>query len=128
MAKIGALLRRVADPQLRADLAEAVAEMRSSTDFGLVFESHLPETVLLHHHTLRRGLKVAGRDTNDQEVWQVDRVGSETVVLVPLRDAEGVSVEDADAEPVEAAATDLVVVADYGDTIYPGTLRLVIPT
>ena len=55
-------------------------------------------------------------------------MGSETVVLVPLRDAEGVSVEDADAEPVEAAATDLVVVADYGDTIYPGTLRLVIPT
>lgn len=120
MAKIDTLLRRVADSQLRADLSAAIAEIQRSKDFGLVFESHLPETVRLHRHPLRRGLKVARRDANNNAVWLVERVKSETATLIPLRDSEGTTILGADAKSIEATVEDLVVVADYGDTIYPG--------
>jgi hypothetical protein len=39
------LISRITDEQLRADIRAAVSDLRKITDFGLVFEAHIPETV-----------------------------------------------------------------------------------
>ena len=45
MSAIDALLRRVTDPALRADLEREFEKLRADREFGLVFERHLPENV-----------------------------------------------------------------------------------
>jgi hypothetical protein len=45
--ELDVLLDRVADEVLRADLREQISRIRAKRSFGLVFESHLPERVLL---------------------------------------------------------------------------------
>ena len=49
-SSLKALLARIPDEALRAELAAAIAETQSTAEFGLVFEKHLPETVRLPHH------------------------------------------------------------------------------
>ena len=43
MAKIEDLIARVADANLRGELARAVSELKRTQTFGLVFEQHIPE-------------------------------------------------------------------------------------
>ncbi|MBA2283639.1 MAG: hypothetical protein H0W25_20710 [Acidimicrobiia bacterium] len=117
MSKIGNLLQRITEPALRADLTEAVAEIRSRRSFGLVFESHLPETVRLPHHPVRRGTKVAHRVPSVAGVFHVMSVDTGVARLIA-------DVDDVEVEEVEAAVEDLVVVADFGDPIYPGLRHL----
>jgi hypothetical protein len=47
MALIETLLAEISDPDLRARLEREVRELKRGTDFGLVFERHIPEGVLL---------------------------------------------------------------------------------
>lgn len=124
MARIDDLLLRVTDPQLRADLASAVAEVRRTTDYGLVYESHLPETCRLPSHPIRRGVKVSERAKSDDSLLLVTSLDSLTAKLLPLRDAKGAALPTIDQTPVELDLSELVVVAEFGDPIYPG-LRLV---
>lgn len=119
MARIDSLLARVADQDLRADLTDAVAELQRTRDFGLVFESHLPETVRLPHHPIRRGVKVAFRDASDDAIHAVGRVAAGVATITPLR-GDGAD----DEAPFEAPVDELVVVAEFGDPIYPGLRHL----
>lgn len=125
-SSIKALLARIPDASLRAELDAAIAETNSTTEFGLVFEKHLPETVRLPHHPIRRGVKVAIRDDpKDRSVFDVVRVGGDEATLRRRAHADGATV-DRYAEPeVFAAPLDtLVVLAEFGDPIYPGLKRL----
>jgi hypothetical protein len=45
---LNTLIDRIADGQLRADVRAAVSDLRKVTDFGLVFEAHIPETSGCH--------------------------------------------------------------------------------
>ena len=123
MAKLDTLLSYVSDPQLRAELKDEIYEMRRSKDFGLVFESHLPESIRLPQHPVRRGVKVSRRDATDKSMWLVDRVRSEVATLVPLLDTDGIAIGNT-AETLEVEESALVVVADFGDTIYPGLRQI----
>lgn len=120
MARIDDLLLRVSDAQLRAELTSAIAEVRKTKDFGLVFESHLPETCRLPSHPIRRGIKVTERAKNEDSLYLVATVNGSTAKLVPLRDADGVAVPAEDQTPIELSLTELVVVAEFGDPVYPG--------
>lgn len=60
--ELDALLERVDDDGLRSELRSHVAALRRKRQFGLVFESHLPERVRLPDHPIRRGSKVVRRD------------------------------------------------------------------
>ena len=120
MARIDDLLRRVSDPELRADLTSAIADVRRTTDFGLVFESHLPETCRLPSHPIRRGVKAAVRSTTDGSLYLVAAVNGPTAKVVPLRDADGLTVAVDVQVPVDRSVDELVVVAEFGDPIYPG--------
>lgn len=48
-----------------------MSDLREVTDFGLVFEAHIPETIRLPHHSIRRGIKVTLRDLTDQSMFEV---------------------------------------------------------
>jgi adenine-specific DNA-methyltransferase len=108
------------DSQLGADLEREFRALSSRLSFGLNFERHRPEAVELPKRSIRRGDKVRvlpprGTTTKgDQRLWQVKAIhkDEETADLELLSAAE--------AESQTVAMDDLVVVAEFGDTIYPG--------
>lgn len=108
------------DSQLGADLEREFRALSSRLPFGLNFERHRPEAVELPKRSIRRGDKVRvlpprGSTTKgDQRLWQVKAIQKDkkTADLELLRSAE--------AESQTVSLDDLVVVAEFGDTIYPG--------
>ncbi|MEX1093418.1 MAG: DNA methyltransferase [Acidimicrobiia bacterium] len=111
--ELDALLGRVHDDGLRAELRDQIDRLRRRRQFGLVFESHLPERVRLPDHPIRRGSKVVRREAPAKETSQeVLRVQGRTVVL------------NTDGESEEVDRDEVVVVAEFGEPIYPGLRRL----
>jgi len=111
-SELDVLLDKVDDPALRADLKRQIDLLRARRRFGLVFEEHLPERVQLPEHTVRRGTRVVLRDQDDEP---------RDVIKVAKTKA---TVRSADGETETVAVDDLVVVADFGEPIYPGLRRL----
>jgi len=106
---IDGLISRIDDPSLRAALQVEVDRLRSTKDFGLVFEKHLPENVRLYSHPVRRGLCVEERSGAVDNTWIVRRVRDGVATLI---DQNGVE--------TERAVGELVVVRQFGEPIYPG--------
>ena len=112
--ELDALLERVSDDELRSELRHHIERLRRKRQFGLVFESHLPERVRLTDHPIRRGSRVVRQDAPSKETPQVVlQVKGKTALL------------DAGGETEEVARDELVVVAEFGEPIYPGLSRLV---
>lgn len=109
------------DPQLGADLEREFRVLSARLSFGLNFERHRPEAVELPLRTVRRGDKVrvlpprGSTARGDSRIWVVKRIapgGAPRHVDLALS-------SDAAVE-ISATLDDLVVVAEFGDTIYPG--------
>ncbi|MFN8103945.1 MAG: hypothetical protein U0U69_05755 [Acidimicrobiia bacterium] len=125
--ELDGLLGRVEDPALRADLRAHIDHLRAKRTFGLVFESHLPERVRLPEHPLRPGSKAAFRDEPISPTYQVVRVrdGKATTRIIRHADGSKLSAEENAAAVDEEHPVDaLVVIADFGEPIYPGLRRL----
>jgi adenine-specific DNA-methyltransferase len=108
------------DPQLGADLDREFKALSSRLPYGLNFERHSPEAVELPQRPIRKGDKVRvlpPRGTTkkgDQCLWQVKAVHkAKQVADLKLLGTESV-------ETQSVALADLVVVAEFRDTIYPG--------
>jgi len=108
------------DAQFGADLEREFRALSSRLSFGLNFERHRPEAVELPKRIIRRGDKVRvlpprGTTTkDDQRLWQVKAIDkTKKTADLELPDM-------AIAELQTVALDDLVVVAEFGDTIYPG--------
>lgn len=113
------------DPQMGLDLEAEFKALSKRRAFGLNFERHKPEEVELPGRPVRRGDKVRvlpERGTSgpgDQRLWVVtrtERVDGKRVAHLRL------PVEDNPEEQV-ALVEDLVVVAAFGDAIYPGLVE-----
>lgn len=108
------------DAQLGADLEREFKALSSRLPFGLNFERHSPEAVELPLRPIRKGDKVrvlperAASKKGDQRLWQVKSV-HKAQKLVDLE-----LLGTAEAESQSVALDDLVVVAEFRDTIYPG--------
>lgn len=110
------------DPRLGADLDQEFKQLSSRVPFGLNFERHRPEVVELPQRPIRKGDKVRIRPPRgskvrgDQRLWQIKAIvntgGAKVAELVLL----GTSQQEVTHVPLE----DLVVVAEFRDTIYPG--------
>lgn len=112
--ELDALLERVPDPGLRSELKDRIDRVRRRRDFGLVYESHLPERVRLPDYPIRRGSRVVRRAAPPTEVpLEVVRLKGDLAAL----DVGGGFTEDVER-------SELVVVAEFGDPIYPGLKRL----
>lgn len=122
MSRLTELIRKakVEDPQLGADLEREFRSLSSRLSFGLNFERHKPEAVELPSRPVRKGDKVrvlpprGETKKGDQRLWLVKtiRKGKKEADL-ELPDA-------AEAEAQTVALDDLVVIAEFGDIIYPG--------
>ena len=119
---LNSLLQRVGkmDPALARDLRSEVDYLAKRREFGLNFEKHRPETVELHGRPVRVGDKVrfiAPRGSNEpvrRDIWLVQSLQrTKTDVRASL-------VHQGGDETVERYVGDLVAVADFRDTIYPG--------
>jgi adenine-specific DNA-methyltransferase len=107
------LVGRIEDPDLRAQIAEQVARVQSTKEYGLIFPRHLPERVRLPNHPVRRRTVVTLRDGTSNDTWVVKRVAKGTAHLL---DSEGTEL----ARPVE----DLVVVRRFGEPAFPGLVSV----
>ncbi|MET8399351.1 DNA methyltransferase [Streptomyces sp900116325] len=127
MSRLTQLLRQVqqADPGLAAELDAEMKALTGRRAFGLNFERHTPETVDLPGRRIRRGDKVRfiperGAPTGevDQRIWRVTDIqgirGSAQASLARFESHSGIT------ERCDRAVDDLVVVAEFRDTIYPG--------
>src|SRR5258708_468042 len=113
MAKVEDLIKNIPDAKLRDEIAREVAKLKSEKKFGLVFEEHLPEQVLLPGLPIKPGARVVKR-------------GSETEVFAVIAAEEGKRaanrfrvVRESDGEVEFAPAKELVVIKKFGEPIYP---------
>lgn len=112
------------DPQLGADLDREFKVLSSRLPFGLNFERHRPEVVELPQRPIRKGDKVrvlperGSSKKGDLRLWQVKAIhkaGDGKVAHLELLGAEEVQTQT-------VALDDLVVVAEFRDTLYPGLI------
>src|SRR5256714_7464812 len=70
MAKIEDLIKNIPDAKLRDEIKREVAKLKSEKKFGLVFEEHLPEQVILPSLQIKPGVRVIKRGS-ENEVFTV---------------------------------------------------------
>lgn len=110
------------DSKLGADLDREFKVLSSRLPFGLNFERHSPEAVELPLRPIRKGDKVrvlperGSTKRGDQRLWQVKTIYK----AKRLADLELLGAAVAETQTV--AIEDLVVVAEFRDTIYPGLI------
>ena len=108
------------DTQLGADLEREFKALSTRLPFGLNFERHSPEAVELPLRPIRKGDKVRVLPPRglvkkgDQRLWQVKTIHK----AQKTAELELMGVETAETQSV--SLNDLVVVAEFRDTIYPG--------
>ena len=110
------------DPQLGADLDREFRQLSSRLPFGLNFERHRPEAVELPQRPIRKGDKVrvlpprGSTKKGDPRLWQVKAIRKAGTGKVA--DLELLNAPEPDWQTVRL--DDLVVIAEFRDTIYPG--------
>nr|WP_241697520.1 DNA methyltransferase [Halomonas salicampi] len=110
------------DPKLGADLDREFKALSSRLPFGLNFERHRPEAVELPLRSIRKGDKVrvlpprGSTGKGDQSLWQVKAIQKKKE-LAELELKDGV-----DQKKKTVSLNDLVVVAEFRDTIFPGLI------
>ena len=110
------------DPQLGADLDQEFKQLSARLHFGLNFERHRPEAVELPQRPIRKGDKVrvlpprGSTKKGDLRLWQIKTIRKAAAGKVA--DLELLNATAPEAQTV--ALDDLVVVAEFRDTIYPG--------
>ena len=75
----------------------------------MVFDRHLPESVRLPDHPIRKGVKVGLRDESSTNAWRVLRF-TDTSRSTAVLDGDG----------GERPVADLVVIREFGEAVFPG--------
>lgn len=114
MAAIDQYIERVPDEGLREQLRTEVERLTRKKQFGLVYESHLPDNVVLPEVKIRRGMKVALRDQTPNDVYEVQG----------MTETEATCIHLSSLQEQVLPLVDLVAVAQKGDVIYPYLKRM----
>lgn len=107
MAAINDLIAQIQDAELRNKIEQEVNRMNKQKKFGLVFEEHLPECTPLYEMPVNCGSNVALKSGNINDIYRVISINNEKALCMK---------ED---EQAEWNIADLVVVAKFGESIYP---------
>jgi len=102
-------VEQIPDEALRARIAREVELLRGSRRFGLVFDRHLPESVRLPDHPVRKGTMVTLRDESTTRAWRVLRFADAHRTTAVL-----------DGDGGEMPTDRLVVIREFGEPVYPG--------
>lgn len=134
MAAIDQYIKRIPNAELQEQLSIEIARLTKNKRFGLVFENHLPDNVVMPEVTIRRGTKVALRGKTPNDVYEVQSISEGEVTCALVQDVEsemarqlttGVDTRTAvcrhlvTLEDKVFPLNDLVAVAQRGDVIYP---------
>lgn len=112
------------DSQLGADLDMEFKVLSSRLPFGLNFERHRPEAVELPQRPIRKGDKVrvlpprGSTKKGDPQLWHVKGLRKNGDGRVADLELLGTSKSEIRSISVD----DLVVVAEFRDTVYPGLI------
>ncbi|WP_081065857.1 DNA methyltransferase [Burkholderia diffusa] len=112
------------DPTMGADLEREFKVLSARLPFGLNFERHRPEAVELPLRPVRKGDKVrvltqrGSIKKGDSRLWLVKKVSKSSSGKM----AELEMLNSNEVETQTVSVDDLVVVAAFGDAIYPGLL------
>jgi len=109
MAILDDLIQKVEDPVLRQRLAKEVRKATKNKKFGLVFEEHLPECTPLYDLPIKRGSRVAPRDTEIKETFRVKSIDGDKALCV----------SDNDKAERTFDLDKIMVIAEFGEPIYP---------
>lgn len=109
MAAIDQYIERIPNTELQEQIREEVARLTKKKRFGLVYENHLPDNVIMPEATIRRGTKVTLRGNTPNDVYEVQDIEKDNAVCRNL----------ASLEDKTFLLDDLVAVAQRGDVIYP---------
>ena len=120
MSRLTELIRatKQLDPQLGADLEAELQPLQRRLPFGLNFERHAPEAVELPGHRVRVGSKVrvlpqrGDLARGDQRLWLVTSIAGGSADLSLL--------DRSDEDPVSVPTSDLVLVSEFRDQVFPG--------
>jgi len=109
----------IEDESLRRRIAAAFERLRVNADYGLVFEKHRPESVVLHGHKVREDRYATLHTTPGPEhAFRVVEIDGDKALLQPV---------DAHFRPQGARRTEtlaaLVPLARFGDPIFPGLVK-----
>jgi adenine-specific DNA-methyltransferase len=116
------LLGKIGDPILRNNIRSQVERLEAKRSFGLVFESHIPERVRLPEHPVRVGVRVVYKDSPNSPTFEVLALKGKLVTLYKVRNPDGTSLSAAQKNEVQnetAHLPDLVVIADFGEPVFP---------
>jgi adenine-specific DNA-methyltransferase len=109
----------IEDPALRRRIALAFERLRDRAEYGLVFEKHKPETVVLHGQTIREDRYATLRENpGPRNAFRVIEIDDGKAALQPV-DEHFRPVGDQTTEAVER----LVPLARFGDPIFPGLVQ-----
>lgn len=115
MALLEDLIKDIADPRLRNQIAGEVGKLKARKKFGLVFEQHLPEVVQLPGLAIKPGARVAKRS---------DKAAGFFVVTAAVNKSK-VSIAPERGGPQDVVAKDdLVVVKRFGEPMYPALVSV----
>lgn len=109
MAYIEELLTRVEDEDVRAQLGREVKLLKKRTRFGLVYERHLPETVLIANG-IKPGEVVRRRAKPES---------NEELRVVQVRGKEAVVQGEGNGKRTKIPLNELFVVKAFGEPVFP---------
>ncbi|MFI6485575.1 site-specific DNA-methyltransferase [Nonomuraea sp. NPDC050663] len=119
MAHIDNLIATIKDPQLRDALRAEYEKINKTRRFGLVFDRHQPETIVLPVFPVRIGDKVQALAGDAKDRTAVDGTGIWTVISIGREEGKA-RLRDNDGNTRNEQLDRLVVTREFGDPIYPG--------
>ncbi|WP_282845814.1 site-specific DNA-methyltransferase [Microbacterium oxydans] len=113
---IDADIAAITDPAVQRRLAAAFERLRGQTEYGLVFERHVPESVVLHGQAVKGDRYATLRShPGAQDAYRVKEIDGELALVQPV-DENFRPAGEAISLPLE----ELVPLARFGDPIFPG--------
>ena len=109
MSALNDLIDQIKDPTLKERIKQEVNNLNKQKKFGLVFEEHMPENTPLYDMPIKKGSTVARRSGSIKEIYKVVEIYGNNAICIQKGEESQLSI------PLE----DLVVVAQFGDPIYP---------
>lgn len=109
MAAINDLIKQIEDKALRDRLAQEVERISSNKKFGLVFEEHIPECTPLYNVSIKKGHFVSRKGKKIEDIYFV----------ADIKDGIATCINKANGEKSDISVEDLVVIAQFGEPIFP---------
>ncbi len=109
MAAIHDLIKQIEDEALRDRLLKEVDKINNNRKFGLVFEEHIPECTPIYDAVIKRGSVVSKKGRAIKDLYFVK----------DIKDGIASCVHKVNGEKTNIPLRELVVVAQFGEPIFP---------